>query len=313
VTAAPLYHQTFRAMGTRLSLVLPGCDESEGAELGEVARSLVTQWERLLSRFDSAGALHELNARAATEAVAPPTALWNVLVRCREHWQRTAGRFDITLEPVARIWRDAVQAGRLPSLEEIEEARGKSGFGRLVFDEANHTVRFASPGMSLDLGGFGKGWALDVLRAEFVRRGVTCAFFSFGESSVSVIGRHPFGRAWPVGIADLFETGRVRHTFELINASLSTSGNAPGNTWGGEVPFGHIIDARTLRPVAGYRTLSVVCPTAAEAEVLSTALLATSPEERSALLAGYAGADAVEFCYDPPEKSSASLPVRATA
>lgn len=313
MTAAPLYHQTFRAMGTRLSLVLPGCDEAEGAELGEAARSLVAQCEHLLSRFDSSGPLHELNARAAQEPVAPPPALWEVLLVCREHWQRTAGRFDIALEPVARVWREALQAGRLPSPGEIEQARGQSGFGRLAFDESNRTVRFTQPGMCLDLGGFGKGWALDVLRAEFVRRGVSCAFFSFGESSVSVIGRHPFGRPWPVGIADLFETGKVRHTFELTNASLSTSGNSPANSWGGEAHFGHILDPFTLQPVTGYRTLSVVGPSAAETEVLSTALLATSSDERSSVLAAYAGADAVEFCYDSVESPPALVPIRATA
>jgi thiamine biosynthesis lipoprotein len=313
VIAAPLYHQTFRAMGTRLSLVLPGVDEADGAELGEVARSLVARCEHLLSRFDACGPLYDLNVRAATEPVAPPAALWEVLHSCREHWQRTAGRFDITLAPVARVWREALQAGRLPAPDEIEDARGKVGFSRLVFDDVNRTVRFAQPGMSVDLGGFGKGWTLDVLRAEFIRRGVSCAFFSFGESSVSVIGRHPLGRPWPVGIADVFAAGKVRHTFELLDTALSTSGNSPGNTWGGNVRFGHIIDPLTLQPVTGYRTLSVVCATAAEAEVLSTALLVAPGEVRAALREAYNGAEVVEFCYDSAEISAAVPPLRATA
>lgn len=296
-----VFHQTFRAMGTRFSLVLPGVDEDAGDDFARLARAFLQGHERLLSRFDPLGALAVLNASAAAAPVAPPPALWAVLRQCREHWRRTAGRFDITLQPLARAWREAAARGGEPDAATLAEARALTGFSQVEFDEARGTVRFARPGISLDLGGFGKGWALDGLRAELIRRGVTCALLSFGESSVAVIGRHPLGCPWPVGLADLLEPDCVRHQFALENSALSTSGNAPRGARGG-VPAapGHIIDPATGCPVPGCRTVSVCAPTAAEAEALSTALFVLPQPEWPDVLAAYAGAEAIEADYAEP-------------
>lgn len=295
--ARPVFSQTFPAMGTRFTLVLPGVDEVAGTAITELARSLLVQHEQLLSRFDGAGPLREINERAAAGPVAPPAALWEVLARCRTHWRCTGGSFDITLQPLAQVWREALGRGAEPDPTVLAEARARTGFAHVELDEMRRTVRFARPGMSLDLGGFGKGWALDELRAQLVRAGVACALLSFGESSVSVIGRHPTGAAWPVGIADLIEPQRVRHTFSLMDSALSTSGHSPQNAWGGSSDYGHIIDPAAGRPIRGYRTLSVACRMAADAEVLSTALLVTPAERRPAVMAAYPGTEVVELDY----------------
>ncbi len=305
-----VFHQTFRAMGTRFSLVLPGVDEAGGHDLAELARVFLRRQEHLLSRFDLLGPLAELNEHAAAAPVAPPPALWEVLQICRAHWRRTAGRFDITLQPLARAWREAWVQGRALDVATLAEARALTGFAQVEFDEAKGTVRFARPGMSLDLGGFGKGWALDGLRTELIRQGVTCALLSFGESSVAVVGRHPSGRPWPVGIADLFEPGRLRHRFALEDAAISTSGNAPRRAPGEAVRSpGHIIDPVSGRPVPGFRTVSVCAPTAADAEALSTALFVLPPAEWVSLLAAYPGATAVESDGTLPPAAPAEGPV----
>jgi len=286
-------------MGTRFSMVLPGVDSMAGEALAEFVDSHLRSQERLMSRFDPLSPISELNQRAGEEPIAVPPALWKILALCRTHWQRTRGSFDITQWPLNQLWRESVQRGEQPSKDLLRETRRLTGMEKLQFDEMARTLRFAADGMVLDLGGFGKGFALEGLVKHFREHGVARAFFSFGESSVTVIGSHPHGPAWPVGVANMFHPEIAVHTFDLCDASLSTSGTAPFNEIGGGRNFGHIINPRDGRPIEGYRTMSVAAPSAIDAEVLSTALLVTPENDRTEILSGYPGASAIEIVYEP--------------
>jgi FAD:protein FMN transferase len=285
-------------MGTRFSMVLPGVDTMTGETLAEFADSHLRSQERLMSRFDALSPVSELNRRAVEEPTPVPPALWSILAQCRNHWQHTRGAFDITQCPLNQLWREHVQSGAEPSEQMIRDTRARTGLDRIRFDDAARTLKFATDGMSLDLGGFGKGFALERLAEHFRAQGIERAFFSFGESSVTVIGSHPHGPAWPVGIANMFHPETATHTFSLRDASLSTSGTAPFNETGGPQNFGHIINPRDGRPISGYRTMSVMSPSAIDAEVLSTALLVTPEIERAEILSGYPGASAIEITYE---------------
>jgi thiamine biosynthesis lipoprotein len=195
------------------------------------------------------------------------------------------------------LWREHLSRGEAPTAKAIEQARRHTGFERLQFDDAAHTVRFQSRGMSIDLGGFGKGFAIERLAANLRSQGVEQAFLSFGESSITALGSHPHGPAWPVGIANIFQPSETVHTFHLRNASLSSSGTAPFNRLTGPQIFGQIIDPRNGHPLEGYRTISVVSPGGLEAEVLSTALLVTPEQDRAALISGFSTVSAIEIVY----------------
>src|SRR3569833_3036409 len=218
VSSAPrptVFHHSCRAMGTRLSVVLPGVDSFVGEALGEFADSHLRSQERLMSRFDSVSPISELNQRAGEEPITVPTALWKILALCHSHWQRTRGAFDITQWPLNQLWRENVQRGEVPSDKSIQQTRRITCMEQLQFDDAARTLKFATEGMMLDLGGFGKGYALEPLARHFREQGVARAFFSFGESSVTVIGSHPHGSAWPVGIAYMFHPETAVPTFQL--------------------------------------------------------------------------------------------------
>jgi thiamine biosynthesis lipoprotein len=176
------------------------------------------------------------------------------------------------------------------------------GMQHLQLDEAPRTVRFARPGMSLDLGGFGKGYALNRLADGLKREGVQRAFLSFGESSITVLGRHPHGPAWPVGIANAAAPSETVYSFALCDASLSCSGTTPGNFFGEGQVFGETLNPHTGRPIEGYRTICVASTSAADAEVLSTALLNTEDDRRPMLLQEFGAQSAVEITYQPSDQ-----------
>ncbi len=277
-------------MHTRFCMVLPGLEPLTGEWLAREVEGIVRSQERLMSRFDPRGPLSDLNRRAADEPVEPPEALWEILRVCKEHWVRTAGAFDIAQTARTEVWRVAAASGAEPAEAELAWAAARSGFDRVELDGQTRTVRFATPGVRLDLGGIGKGLALDVVADVLRKRGVTSGFLSFGESSIAVIGTHPSGPHWPVGVADLYAEGESRYCFELRDAAMSTSGNRSSG--------GHIVNPRDGRLITGRRTLSVACRSAANAEALSTALLVVPLDERAELLGKYPGTEAVEIAYD---------------
>lgn len=297
-----VFHHTCFAMNTRFSMVLAGMDAGRAETLASDVERELRSHEKLMSRFDAESPVSVLNRQAAKVAVQPPEALWEILTQCRDYWKRTLGAFDITQWPLQDLWRQHLRQGGEPPEEAIALARQDAGMHRLQFDEAARTVRFEREGVSIDLGGFGKGFALDRLSISLRAQGVDCAFLSFGESSVAVLGSHPHGPSWPVGIVNMFEPARTVHTFHLQNASLSSSGTAPfnrlnGNRLNGTRTYGPVIDPGIGRPIEGYRTISVASPSGIEAEVLSTALLVTPACNRAMLLSGFSGISAVEIAY----------------
>ncbi|PQO98136.1 hypothetical protein C5614_12295 [Massilia phosphatilytica] len=262
-----MFHRTFASMNTRLSMVLPSTAGQAGERLADEVQALLREQESIMSRFVADGDLAVLNRSAGRGAVPVSDVLWTVLDACMQHHRLTGGAFDIA------------------------QGAGRPGHGmhQLNLDPRAHTVRFTEPGLQLDLGGIGKGIALDLIRQLLVDRQIEQAFLSFGESSVAVIGSHPTGGCWAVGVEHMFEPGTSLHRFDLHDGAMSTSGNRPGET--------HIIDPATGQAVSGCRTVSVACPGAADAEALSTALFVLPAARRAEVLRRYPGAQAAAFDY----------------
>jgi thiamine biosynthesis lipoprotein len=268
---APVFQHTFAAMNTRFTMVLPSVAADVGERLASEVEAFVGRQERLMSRFVEDGAVARINRYAGQAAVAAGDA-WDVLLACRGHWRRTDGAFDIA------------QGARTSG---ASSASADNGMQYVELDDAARTVRFAAPGVKLDLGGVGKGIALDNVVLRLRARGVERAFLSFGESSIAVIGSHPAGDYWPVGVADPARDDTALHSFRLRDGAMSTSGNRGDD--------GHTVDPRSGLRRDGRCVLSVACASAVDAEVLSTALLVTSCAERARILNNYPGAEGVEF------------------
>ena len=171
---------------------------------------------------------------------------------------------------------------RIPTDDEIADCRTRTGIEHVGFDRAAKTVRFDLNGVELNLGAIGKGFALDRSAAILRERGLDNWLYHGGHSSILAAGDHNGQGGWPVGIGNpLFTTQRFG-TILLKDAAMSTSGSNIQFFRHQGRRYGHILDPRTGKPAEELLSVTVVAPTAAEAEGLSTAFFVLGVEKSRA-------------------------------
>lgn len=264
-------------MATRFELVLHGENASSLRAAGEEALAEVDRIENQLSLYRPGSEIAQVNARAAHEAVRVSPEVFSLLQHAAKLSDETGGAFDITIAPLVRCWGFMGANGKMPTPEEIAEAREKVGMRHVQLDAANRTIRFAREGVMLDLGAIGKGYAVergaDILREA----GVTSALFHGGTSTVYAIGRPPDADAWKVAFDAPPASSAVLFP-QLPDVQLKDEALSVSAIWGrsfqsGEKRFGHVIDPRTGQPVTTAQLSAVVLPSATETDAFSTALL----------------------------------------
>jgi thiamine biosynthesis lipoprotein len=264
-------------MGTLCSAEAHAADTAAAAAAIEAAFGEIARLEGLLSSWRDDSEVSQLNALGAGESLACAPALYELLVAARSLAEVTHGAFDPTVEPLTRAW-DLRGKGRVPDEDEIAAALAHVGWEGLRLDENELTAGFAKPGMAVDLGGIGKGFALDHAFAVLEARGIRRARFNFGGEICAITDAAP----WPVTVADPADRMRPVVAFELREGAVSTSGQSERSFRAKGRDWGHILDPRTGRPVARPGAVTVFAGSATQADALSTALFVMGRAEGEA-------------------------------
>ncbi len=257
-------------MACRFEIVLP----IEAAGHVAAAREALDEADRLeaiLTIFRETSEVARVNRTAPVRPVAIGQELFDLLALSKAVHARTGGAFDVTSTPLSRRWGFLARDGRVPRAEELDAAGAMVGMERLYIDAAARTVRFDTPGMELNFGGIGKGFALDAMGRVLRRHGARDALLSAGGSSVLAIGGGEEG--WPVDIRSRRATCQRLARLRLRNGALGTSGAGEQFVEVDGARYGHVLDPRTGWPAAGVLSASVVAADAAVADAVSTAIL----------------------------------------
>ena len=236
-------------MGTRFDCVILGKDKTTSEKLWNEIITELKRLDKMLNRFDPDSEISFINSHAAQRPIVPSSELWDILCDCEIYYRKTAGLFDITLED----------------------------FSKVAFNRNEQSILFLSPGLSLNLGAYAKGYALKKIHAILTDTEVEQAFIDFGNSSILAVGHHPYGNSWKVSVENPYKSGETLGEMDLKDTSLSTSGNVPSYSK-------HII-----RPDSGLynderKLVCVMIKNPVTAEILSTALMIATPEEREKIL-----------------------------
>ena len=280
------------AMATRFELVLHGDNPISLRAAGEEALDEIERLEAQLSLYQPSSEIARVNARAAREPVRVSPSLFGLLEHARRLSKETEGAFDITVAPLVRCWGFMENRGRLPDDSEIAEARASVGMHLVELDGTNFMVRFTRPGVMLDLGAIGKGYAIERAGEMLVEAGVTSALLHGGTSTVLGVGHPPGADSWTVGLEsppkqDASQAARP----PLALVSLRDEALSVSAVWGRSFEhegkrLGHVLDPRTGRPVEGALLAAVVLPSATETDALSTALLISGGDKIARMRSG---------------------------
>lgn len=256
-------------MACRFELVLPG-EHAAHVPHARAALDEADRLEQVMTIFRETSELSRINRLAHERPVTADAELFGLLDACATWHDATGGAFDITSTPLSRCWGFLRREGRLPAPAEIEAAREVVGMHLVELDAAASSVFFRRPGVALNLGAVGKGFALDRL-AEFLRRrGVRQALLSAGSSSILAVGGAR--RPWDVDLRSM-TTGTRLARLRVSNGAVGTSGAGEQFIEVDGVRYGHVIDPRTGWPASGVLSASVIAKHAAAADALSTAFL----------------------------------------
>jgi len=291
------YEQSRAAMGTQFTIVVYGAGEPQLEAAVEAAFQEIHRLDREWSNYIAESDVSYVNRHAAEEPVKVDPELFRMLETCLRFSRETDGAFDITVGPLLKTWGFFRGTGRLPQREQVAAALARVGWQKVRLDARERTVSFAARGMELDLGGIGKGYAVDRAASVLREAEIASALILSGTSSILAIGSPPGQAGWSVNIRDPQDASKRAAQILLKDAALSTSGSyekffqAEGKT------YSHIFDPRTGYPVQGVLSTTVIGSSGTDTDALSTGFFVLGKEGTLRYLKQHPGLR-VFFCLE---------------
>ena len=263
-------------MGTWATLTLVTADSASVAGLARKSLMVFHHVDSLMSNWTGASEVARINREAAATKITIHPEVAEVLELAVLVGKQSRSAFDVTIEPLVRLWGFLGGTPRVPSQDEIDAALEFVGPDMFDFDAGNSTVKFSREGVKIDFGGIAKGYAVDRV-AELLRgAGVEDALVDLSGNMVA-IGNAATHDGWAIGIRDPFGEFPLLARIFLHDESVATSGDYEQFVGAGDKRYGHILDPRTGWSAGGLASVTVVTESAAVADAWATALFVLGP------------------------------------
>ena len=283
----------------RLPASMPGA-----VSLACHALDLIEELEAQLTVYRDDSEISELNRTAHLGPVRVERRLFELLEVAVSVSRETGGAYDVTSGALSEAWGFVKGPKRVPDETSLARARACTGWQHLRLDAEAMTVGFDREGIRINLGSIGKGYAID-RSIELIRNGslYDSALVHGGRSSLFALGSPPgqFAGRWEIALRNPLNPESPLGTFRLRNRGLGTSGSAFQQFVVGDKVYGHIIDPRTGEPAHGPASVTVLAPSAAMADALSTAFYLLGPEAAEAYTADHPDVGVVIVLTGPSE------------
>ena len=198
----------------------------------------------------------------------------------KQAYDDTGGIFDVTVGPLLDLWGVYKKQGRIPTQEEITATLERVGLDKVQIDFDARTVFYTKPGLRLDFGGIGKGYALDVAAQVLKGNDIECALLSGGDSTFVAIGAPSGTPGWNVIIDKKYDVAEDFVDRVVIKDEAFSTSSGEGRSFEVEGQrFSHIYDPRTGGAVDETLGAMSICPTGAQADALSTTFLIMGEDE----------------------------------
>ncbi len=278
-------------MGTIVQITAVGPTQAVAQEAVTAGFQEIHRLEELLSTWIPTSELSRVNEAAGREPVKVGPDTLFILVKSMEMARLTEGGFNIAIGPAMHLW-SVTEQPRIPEEAELERIRPLIDLSQVRLDEQAGTVYLSKPGMRIDVGGIGKGFAADraaaVMRAAGAIAGVVAL-----SGDIKTFGRMPDGTRFLFGIQHPRREGALLAHVELQDEAISTAGDYERFFIRDGVRYHHILDPKTLQPARGCQSVTVIAREGIVADGLDTGIFVMGPERGMELIERLPGVEGV--------------------
>lgn len=279
---AAAWHGDSRSlMGTEVGVQLWHEDPVAGEEAVDAVFAEIARIDELMSTHVEDSRVSLINREAAEHPVPAGDELYDLIVRSLDISTLTRGAFDITYDSVGQHYDFG--AHRRPDAATIEKELGRINYRLVETDPEMQAIRFAQPGLRINLAGIVKGYAVERGAAILRERGVAHAIVTAGGDSRLIGDRR--GEPWLVGVREPREDGTIAVRIPLENKAISTSGDYERYFEEGGRRYHHIIQPATGEPANGVQSVTIVGPDAVITDALSTSVFVMGVDQGLRLIA----------------------------
>ena len=273
------FSRSERRLGTLVTIVVDVRGEDEAAGVLSAGFRRIDELDAILSDYRADSEVNRLCQSAPhKEFVSVSHELFEVLRAARGVSVQSGGAFDVTIGPVTRLWRRARRRKELPPSELLSAARQAVGYEKIELRDRPPGVRLKSAKMRIDLGGIAKGYIVDEVLRELMKKGALAGLVNAG-GDIGVSAPHDARKPWRVGVASLDPKKKVDQLIVLSEQAIATSGDAYQSVEIDSKRYSHIVDPRTGVGVTRQSSVTVIAPRADLADAWASALSVLGPEK----------------------------------
>ncbi|MBC8551561.1 MAG: FAD:protein FMN transferase [Candidatus Brocadiales bacterium] len=284
-----LFKKASLSMGTVFEVTIYAADKYIAEKTFNDVFQEINRLDYLMSNYKKESVLSQLNINASAEPTVCNKELANVIEQSLQYSDITDGAFDITIGPLMKKWGFFKKQGRIPGKEELESALESVSYKNIIIEEKAKqsfaknpvtfkTVFFKNPGTRIDLGGIGKGYAVDRAASVLKENGISSALINFA-GNIYTFGTPPGKDSWVIGLQHPRDSEDLLGTFEIKDKAVSTSGDYEKFFTIEGKRYSHIIDPRTGDPVKDIVSVTIVTGNATRADALSTGVFVLGQEK----------------------------------
>ncbi len=309
-----LFKKAALSMGTVFETTIYTADKYIAEKTFNDVSQEINRLDFLMSNYKKESVLSVLNKNASAEPADCNKELASVIEQSLQYSEITDGAFDITIGPLMKKWGFFKKQGRIPGKEELESALESVSYKNIIIEEKTikslaknpvtvKTAFFKNPGTRIDLGGIGKGYAVDRAVNVLKQNGINSALINFA-GNIYAFGTPPGKESWVIGLQHPRESEGLLGTFEIKDKAVSTSGDYEKFFTIEGKRYSHIIDPRTGYPVKGIVSVTIVTDNATRADALSTGVFVLGLEKGMALIEKLQDVEGIIIYEDADSKLS---------
>jgi thiamine biosynthesis lipoprotein len=287
---ADFFRQSRILMGTSVEITVSQVDLKTAEEAMEAAFQEVERINRLMSHYRPDSEVSRISRHAGQKEVRVSPETLEVIERALYFSRLSDGSLDITLGPVFRLWN--FREGKIPGEGVLKGNLERVDYRKIKIDRARSTVFLEGPGMELDLGAIAKGYAVDLASAALRKRGIENFLVRLG-GEVKVHGKKEPGVPWIVGIQHPRLPSNLLVKLRVQNAAISTSGDYEKFFLREGERYHHILVPSTGMPARECQSVTILAPSAMDADALATTVFVLGPKKGFALIEKMPGVHAI--------------------